>query len=583
MRNTSFFQKEVDIVFEVTTMQIQAQTTAISSVLPGIQTNRTYKAEMVKQTGPDSAIVKINGEEVELTFKDGLPKTNPFQVTLAEQDGVLIATVVPPKEETVEQSTTTSTSKLDAKIQTLLSGLPPEVRSAVSRLLQSGRLPMNEDTIRLLESAFKGDMRDVMLHLKTLDTPTVPRDVAREIAVLSLSEAKQHITPPPVEAPYPQKERYIELVNLSRPVSERVTPTPETANRLIQELSAPTNRPEPRELPQLPASGGRQVVVKEVTNHLATVTNTFRNEQVTLTKQLGQVASLVESNPHAARPALETVSTRLSQLVQKTEALLHTDAVQEKQLVAMTAKLDVALSLLSSQPAESAKIVKEVRSALNDFRYAPNQVRLEYIPTGATRAGEMPAITPLKLDSTLSGRIVQETAQRVQAQAQASNAQASALSVRSDTTNPEAQRLASFLQVQQTLNRLDGGQLHQLLFALPAKVQEVDTGIHVHIQNKESGDVVDWENSVLYIRLETPRLGEIGVKLEAKDRNLRLTLEHDDVTVERLARPLLGKIEETLTTVGYKSVTTQFKPLTKAEKVVEEPKVAPTTGYDFRV
>jgi hypothetical protein len=452
---------------------------------------------------------------------------------------------------------------------------------------------MNEDTVRLLETAFKGDLRDVILHLKTLDTPTVPREMAREIAVLSLNEAKQQITPPAPNAPYPQKERYVELVNLSRPVSERVTPTPETIDRVIRDLTptTPTSpRPiesESRQAMPLPSINGKQIMVKEVTSHLATVTNTFRNEQATVTKQLGQVAALIETNPHAARPALETVSTRLTQLVQKTDALLHTDVTQEKQLVAMTAKLDVALSLLATKPQESAMLVKEVRAALNDFRYAPNQARIEYIPHGATRAGEMPTIAPLKLDSTLSGRHIQEVAQRVQTQAQlaqvTSNTPTSALSVRGDTTNPEAQRLASFFQVQQTLNRLDGGQLHQLLFALPAKVQEIDTGIHVHIQNREAGDVVDWENSVLYIRLETPRLGEIGVKLEAKDRNLRLTLEHDDATVERLARPLLGKIEQTLETIGYKSVTTQFKPLTKAERVIEEPTIAPTTGYDFRI
>ncbi|WP_215113003.1 hypothetical protein [Exiguobacterium sp. s63] len=578
---------------EVTNMQIQAQSTAVSSVLPGIQTNRTYKAELVKQTGPDSAIVKINGEEVEVTFKDGLPKTNPFQVTLAEQDGVLMATVVPPKEETLESAPPASTSsKLDAKIQTLLASLPPEVRSAVSRLLQSGRLPMNEDTVRLLETAFKGDMRDVILHLKTLDTEAVSREMAREIAILSLNEARQQITPPATNAPYPQKERYVELVNLSRPVSERVTPTPETIDRVIRDLTPPPSSPRPiesesRQALPLPPVNGKQVMVKEVTSHLATVTNTFRSEQATVTKQLGQVAALIETNPHAARPALETVSTRLTQLVQKTDALLHTDVTQEKQLVTMTAKLDVALSLLATKPQESATLVKEVRAALNDFRYAPNQARIEYIPHGATRAGEMPTVAPLKLDSTLSGRHVQEVAQRVQVQAQlaqaTSNTPTSALSVRGDTTNPEAQRLASFFQVQQTLNRLDGGQLHQLLFALPAKVQEIDTGIHVHIQNRESGDVVDWENSVLYIRLDTPRLGEIGIKLEAKDRNLRLTLEHDDSTVEQLARPLLGKIEQTLETIGYKSVTTQFKPLTKTERVIDEPTVAPTTGYDFRI
>ena len=559
-------------------MQIQAQPLALVQASAGIQTNRVYKAELVKQTGPDTAIVKINGEEVELTFKDGMPKTNPFHVTLADQDGTLLATVVPAKEEAEPAS---QPAKLESKIQTLLAALPPEVRSAVSRLLQTGRLPMNADTVRLLETAMKGDLRDAILLLKTVETPDIPRDVQNAIAASTLSEARERIKPPAPDAPYPQKERFVELVNLSRPVSERMTPTPETVDRIIRDVPAPQKAVEPLHVPvnrpqfdAVTLPSGRQVVVKEVTNHLATVTNTFRNEQATVTKQLGQVAALVETSPHTARPALETVSTRLTQLIQKTDALLHTDATQEKALVSMTAKLDVALGLLSTKPAESAALIKEVRVALNDFRYVPNHVRLEYIPHGATRAGEIAKVPPFKLDQQLSGRVIQETAQRVQA---------SGLSVKADATNPEAARLASFFQVQQTLNRLDGGQLHQLLLALPAKVQEIDTGIHVHIQNREAGDVVDWENSVLYIRLETPRLGEIAVKLEAIDRNLRLTLEHDDKRVETLARPLLGKIETTLGAVGYKSVTTQFRPLTKTEKVETEPVTTPTSGYDFKI
>ncbi|MFY9944688.1 MAG: hypothetical protein WAL07_01400, partial [Exiguobacterium chiriqhucha] len=152
-------------------MQIQAPMTAAVAVTAGIQTNRIYKAELVKQTGPDSGIVKINGEQVEVTFEGGLPKTNPFQLTLAEQDGQLIATIIVKPEPETPEMPSGQPVKLDTKIQALLASLPPEVRSAVSRLLQSGRLPMNEDTVRLLETVFKGDMRDAVLWLKTVEAP----------------------------------------------------------------------------------------------------------------------------------------------------------------------------------------------------------------------------------------------------------------------------------------------------------------------------------------------------------------------------------------------------------------------------
>lgn len=101
-------------------MQIQAPLTAAVAVTAGIQTNRVYKAELVKQTGPDSGIVKINGEHVEVTFEGGLPKTNPFQLTLAEQDGQLIGTIVVKPEPETPDTSSGQPVKLDTKIQALL-------------------------------------------------------------------------------------------------------------------------------------------------------------------------------------------------------------------------------------------------------------------------------------------------------------------------------------------------------------------------------------------------------------------------------------------------------------------------------
>ncbi|WP_449403190.1 hypothetical protein [Exiguobacterium artemiae] len=151
--------------------------------------------------------------------------------------------------------------------------------------------------------------------------------------------------------------------------------------------------------------------------------------------------------------------------------------------------------------------------------------------------------------------------------------------------NPEAAKLQTFLNTQQQVNKPDNNQqLQQLLLALPVQLVEGTAGLHVHLQNKRPDEVIDWENNTLYVQLETPRLGDIGVRVETVNRKMQITIENDFPLLERLATPFLERTTEALQATGYQDVRIRFDAFTKDHATPETVKPDETpTGYDYRI
>ncbi|MCY1690165.1 hypothetical protein OVA29_04505 [Exiguobacterium sp. SL14] len=103
------------------------------------------------------------------------------------------------------------------------------------------------------------------------------------------------------------------------------------------------------------------------------------------------------------------------------------------------------------------------------------------------------------------------------------------------------------------------------------------------MQNKRPDEVIDWENNTLYVQLNTPRLGEIGVRVETINRKMQITIENDFPVLEQLATPFLDRTTDALQATGYQDVRIQFRPFTR-EQVEETVKQDETPrGYDYRI
>jgi hypothetical protein len=144
------------------------------------------------------------------------------------------------------------------------------------------------------------------------------------------------------------------------------------------------------------------------------------------------------------------------------------------------------------------------------------------------------------------------------------------------------------LSGQHLLNKGDGSSTMQtLFFTIPLWLQNEVKDVKVYVNARNDGKRIDWENCSLYFLLETKKLGDVGVLLNANERNLSLTFRNNREDFAEKMLPLVETAREKLEEIGYRVGSVQFT--TFAEKQEETPAVntkrATFTekGYDFTI
>ncbi|MCK2156360.1 hypothetical protein [Exiguobacterium sp. 17-1] len=639
-------------------MNIQMNPTSPTRSTPTttLSETKTYSGTVLEKTGPNTALVQVGREKVEMTFTGDVPEgTFQFQVKGQTTEGYLIEQVT---EQTDPDVPVTGTTKPDSSgvDATLLDDLPPELKQAVARLLATGQLPQTPETVARLVAALQGTYKDLVLQLVTRPSDSaLPADADVLIAqLLGATDTLVDILPERqavIEKPTLSNVIALDVARATLPTHhdiDQATPValrqiaahvpadvrPDILGRIDRgelrevreqlqsyfpsERPVLTERPAPSKLEQLtaviaqaqavpaekispPAAPVRSnlTVIAEVTPRLAEVTNDFRREQRTIVSQLRQIEPLVEERPLQMAQVIESTANRLRQTFQQTDAMLHTSMRDEKQLIQLLSKLERGTELaLLGRGAEAKAVVQDVRQTLEAFRYSPANVRTAYLPElnpslrpavantqqtnqpGSPNQSASTAQRPIPYEpGQNSPRVLQETVQKTL------QLQTAELKLATPAANPEAAKLQTFLNTQQQINKPDSNQqLQQLLLALPVQLVEGTAGLHVHLQNKRPDEVIDWENNTLYVQLETPRLGDIGVRVETVNRKMQITIENDFPLLERLATPFLERTTEALQATGYQDVRIRFDAFTKDHTTPETVKPDETpTGYDYRI
>ncbi|MGX8238722.1 hypothetical protein [Exiguobacterium undae] len=615
-----------------------------STTSTALSETKTYSGTVLEKTGPNTAMVQVGREKVEMTFTGEVPEgTFQFKVKGQTTEGYLIEQITEPADTNQTSPAKSDSSGIDA---TLLDELPPELKQAVARLLATGQLPQTPETVAKLVAALQGTYKDLVLDLVTRpsDSALPPDADALITQLLATTDSLVDVLPERqavIEKPTLSNVIALDVARATVPthtdIDHATTPValkqivthlpanvqPDILNKIDRgeltqvreqlrpyfpaERPAPAERPQPSKLDQLTAvitqaqqstvekaapSRSNLTVIAEVTPRLAEVTNDFRREQRTIVSQLRQIEPLVEKHPLQMAQVIESTANRLRQTFQQTDAMLHTSMRDEKQLIQLLSKLERGTELaLLGRGAEAKAVIQDVRSLLEAFRYAPTNIRTAYLPelntmprSASSNTGQSPTQTtqrPIPYEAGQnSPRVLQETVQKTL------QLQTAELKLATSAANPEAAKLQTFLTTQQQVNKPDQNQqLQQLLLALPVQVVEGTAGLHVHLQNKRPDEVIDWENNTLYVQLETPRLGDIGVRVETVNRKMQITIENDSPILERLATPFLDRTTEALQVTGYQDVKIRFDAFTKDQPAPEavKPDEKTPAGYDYRI
>lgn len=619
-----------------------------SAAPTALSETKTYSGTVLEKTGPNTALVQVGREKVEMTFTGEVPEgTFQFKVKGQTAEGYLIEQITDQADVPPTGPAKSDSSGVDA---TLLDELPPELKQAVARLLATGQLPQTPETVAKLVAALQGTYKDLVLQLVTrpsdsalpaeadaliaqllgstdslvdvlperqavLEKPTLSNVIALDVArvtlpthrdidqatPVALRQIAAHLPPdaqPDILARIDRgeltqvREQLQTYFPSERPVlAER--PAPSKLDQLTAVITQAQQPVSEKAAPLTPPVRSNLTVIAEVTPRLAEVTNDFRSQQRTIVSQLRQIEPLLEERPLQMAQVIESTANRLRQTFQQTDAMLHTSMRDEKQLIQLLSKLERGTELaFLGRGAEAKAVVQDVRQALEAFRFAPTNVRTAYLPELNTMprpviANTTPAPTqapapqrPIPYEpGQNSPRVLQETVQKTL------QLQTAELKLATPAANPEAAKLQTFLTTQQQVNKPDNNQqLQQLLLALPVQLVEGTAGLHVHLQNKRPDEVIDWENNTLYVQLETPRLGDIGVRVETVNRKMQITIENDFPLLERLATPFLERTTNALQATGYQDVKIRFDAFTKEQTTPTAVKPDETpTGYDYRI
>ncbi|AMX82295.1 hypothetical protein GS3922_00515 [Geobacillus subterraneus] len=371
----------------------------------------------------------------------------------------------------------------------------------------------------------------------------------------------------------------------------------------------------------------KQFLVQTVTKKMAQAALDFKTVKRDVMRQLETVAQLAENKSPAARlqatSMLEMAIKQLDNAILKSDIMLFTDMVTEKQLMKASSALAEAKKRLRQGDAAGARnIVNEVKNMLANIVFKPSKAKVKHFVRmhGETTADSSKAfleqvnqVMQPPVDGP-SARHMFDTIRRLglthdheaaewlvlkgnQEESALQNMKEVLLRLAqggSESVARQAEQALTNLTGQQLLNKWDGTAGWQsFFFTLPLLWQSEVQNVNVYINARQHGERIDWENCQLYFLLETRKLGDLGILLHANERNLSITLRNDRDDFADKAKPFIDKAKEKLEEIGYRVAAVNVTKLTNdAQRKDEQPSPAPSArpyrrfaerGYDVTI
>lgn len=370
----------------------------------------------------------------------------------------------------------------------------------------------------------------------------------------------------------------------------------------------------------------KQFLVQTVTKKMAQVGLDFKTVKRDVMRRLETVAQLTEHNSPATRlqavSMLEMAIKQLDNTILKSDIMLFTDMGTEKQLMKASSELAEAKKRLRQGDAAGArKIVNEVKDMLAHIVFKPAEAKVKHFvrmqdDTKADSSNvfldQMNQVMQPPVDGP-SARHVFDTIRRLGLMHEYEAAERLVLKGNQEESAPpnikevllrlaqsgnesvarQAEQALTNLTGQQLLNKWDGMMGWQsFFFTLPLLWQHEVRNVNVYVNARQDGERIDWENCQLYFLLETKKWGDLGILLQANERNLSITLRNDREDFADKASPFIDVVKKRLEEIGYRITAVNVDKLTNETKREEEEKRVPSVrlygpfterGYDFTI
>ncbi len=132
-----------------------------------------------------------------------------------------------------------------------------------------------------------------------------------------------------------------------------------------------------------------------------------------------------------------------------------------------------------------------------------------------------------------------------------------------DQTQPKTtdKLLAHINGQQMQLKMADKAPIQQFMLAVPMQLNGRMTEVKVYIKAKENDLKVDWQNFNMFFVLNTARFDDIGIKVSAVEKKVRIDILNDNIESKAVVMPLAKQLSSYVESIGYTVTGLNFSSL----------------------
>lgn len=549
------------------------------------------------------AIVTINGQDIHARFQNGVPDNDKVVIQIASMN-----------QDTIEVKTLAQ--------KTFAQRIEENELAKLEQVLKKQGICLTNDEWEALKNFFeqtKGAIKEKWVTIEALIAKKLP---LKPIYLRSVHEVLHG-------EPFGESlEKLAEVVRLplSSEEEEQVYPSDTDSYRDTDlDLNQSVARVEDNSPHQsyvnedwfagLPAQT-KDVIVRVVTEKLAQATDEFRKVKNDIGKKLEKsISSLMNSelHRHQGKMWIEAAIHALDRTILQGNFMLFTDMATEKQLLQASSKLAEAKQLLTAgKQKEALMLINEVKKIVEMVRFQPADVKVKHfiseikgksdesmsiqqqIASQLERLVKMP-VEPFSARNTLDYtrrlglQYENELAQMFVKDESPQQYNLKSLLLKLSEVGQEtvlpAENTVANITGQQLLSKFDPKSHTQtMMYQLPMMMNNKVETLHVYLDSRNDNGKVDWQNCSLYFVFDTDKYGEIGVFLQATERNLAITVKTADRKVEEILRSLVEVTKENLQQIGYNINKISFANMEEQKQPTSPKKEEKSEkGYDVTV
>jgi len=342
---------------------------------------------------------------------------------------------------------------------------------------------------------------------------------------------------------------------------------------------------------------GKDYLMTEITPRLRAAAQSFKEIKREIANNLDMAARYIKesgaSGIHNAKVNLQKTIDLLDKAILKSDIALLGDMKLEKELLKADSLLQKAKTMLDKGDYDKAwDIVDKVKSSIQALNWKPSNSRV--IHMASLKEGLMESAnvedklktafkalndnfrnqdyTPRKVYEairTLGGDHEGETARFLAGEKvnqEDLNNNIKSLLMKLSDKDGAASELVQKISGNQLLNKESNGFLQSMFFALPLVINGKISDMKVYINSKKEEKKLDWQNCSIFFLIDTKKLGETGVLLQASGGNLNITVKNDREDLKDRVSPLLKGFQENLKELGYEVGSIKFTRLSSKEE-----------------